>query len=360
MSQSTVASNGAPGFAKQMLRLVLSLLGLALDEADALYKRAVWIFIGLIAMIPIELALNFFGYPKVNNVIGLCLAAVTMVAFGKPKNVMAAGAASILIAKPIFGLYWDTLKWMLLGETVISFYLGHVSFAENPMVIFTIIAGCIPIVIMGKIWEKELGGTIGVEILYSGLIAMVVMDFMSLFPKEFWTSGSTTLAHIEHYSHRPGMAIAVLTMAALYIFVTMRSVRSDEKLKWVLAFGALGFISWLIFSPPPVVDVPLGEAEAAKSTVVATSAYKPVPLTIPTGKSIPADRPAGYYLAAVDCPASIVYDVVDSSTGNVVEQQDCASRRDPNRHIPLNTNLVIYQKADSGDPVDVIVYWKKL
>lgn len=376
MSQnnSGTLKHGAPGFAKQLLRLALSLFGLVIDEADALYNRAVRIFIGLIAVIPVELAYNVMGYPQVNIIISLCLATGTLIAFGKPKNIAAVAAVSVAKKtvlnkeqkvldkneppKTVFGLYWDALKWILLAETAISFYLAHVPFKENPMAIFAIIAGCIPIAMMGKIWEKELGGTLGIELGYSGLIAMVIMDFLSLFPAEFWTNSSPVLGGIVAKAHQPGMSLFLLLQTTLYIFLMIRMARAEKKGKYMFGFAVLGLISWYLFSPHG--EKGSGAPVADSSQSVAAGKMSTVPLTIPIGKSIPAIRPAGYYLAAVDCPASVVYDIVDSSTGNVMGQQDCAMQHDPKKSSPLNINLVIYQKGDDGSPVDVIVYWKKI
>ena len=183
---------------------------------------------------------------------------------------------------------------------------------------------------------------------------MVIMDFISLFPAEFWTSNSPALGGIAMQAHKPGMPLFLLLETTLYIFLMIRMARAEKKGKYFFGFAVLGLASWFFFTPP---SGPKNETRGETPVTIKTSS---VPLTIPTGKSIPANRPAGYYLASVDCPASIVYDIVDSSTGSVVEQQDCAQTRNPTKHIPLNTNLVIYQKADSGNPVDVIVYWKKI
>lgn len=230
---------------KQAGRIATGLKNTVVGEVTDWFWAATWAIGFFIASVAVGLYNQVHDNAGINIFISLIWVAATVGIVCYPEN-----AFWLTLVKK-FGA---TLKLLVMVETVVFFYLANVPFKENPVAFFAIIVGGTAISMMASTWKKELGGTVGIELIYSGLCAMVIMDFMSLFPAEFWTGGSQFLASIATLSHRPGMSLFILVQTALYIFFGRRAMVADKKMPYMLAFAALGVVSWLVIpsvSGPP-------------------------------------------------------------------------------------------------------------
>ena len=154
---------------------------------------------------------------------------------------------------------------------------------------------------------------------------------------------------------------------------TNKWVRKGLVVTVAFAFVALltpNFAQWVVTGSKGMVTTfdesfdssKVSVAEKAPQQALAApplSEFSTDAIVVPIGATIAVVRPVGHYLASVNCPKEVVMEVIDSSTGALVQQQDCnATIR--NGNLPLNIKLAFFQKGDDGEPVDVIVRWKKI
>jgi hypothetical protein len=91
----------------------------------------------------------------------------------------------------------------------------------------------------------------------------------------------------------------------------------------------------------------------------ASNGLPPVHLVVQPGQTEEVSRPFGHYLAGVSCTSEVVMEVTDANTGALIQQQDCdATVR--NGNLPLNIKLAFCIKGEDGEPVEVLVFWKKI
>lgn len=234
------------------LRLMMSLLGLAFDEANRLYWRLAELLVFLVLMVPFGLALNVAGYMEVNIWLSLLLASATMVAWWYPKH--AAGVAVLGAtkaraegkntfggAKEFMDGYWGILKKVLLVETTVFFYLGFIPFAANPGVFFVVIAGTIVVSLMADQWD--FGGGIGKNLAFYGVCVIMSFAVISLIPQGFWGGNNSFFGDwaTSIKTKEGGIFVLALLLTVIFtLFDKRSSVAKESK-------GSYTAIIWLLF-----------------------------------------------------------------------------------------------------------------
>lgn len=370
------------------LRLMMSLLGLAFDEANRLYWRLAELLVFLVLMVPFGLYLNVGGYMEVNIWLSLLLSCATMAAWWYPEH-----AASIAVlggvkakaeGKNVFaGMkefmdgYWGILKKVLLVETVLFFFLGFIPFAGNPGAFFVIIAGTIAVSLMADQWN--FGGGIGKNLAFYG--ACVIMSFavISLIPQEFWGGNKSFFGDwaTSIKAKKGGIfVLALLLTVILTLFDKRNSVATESKgsytvIIWIL-FGLIGFM----FMPPAFHKAPQaiqemwgghGQHETSHVTAspkAAQVARQPQTLMKPVlaiyGVATQAkDIPAGYQFSSAECPANAFMHIEGPNVPRGLSPIDCS------RTMTLTADMLVgarvgFEAINPNETVPVNAWYVKV
>lgn len=180
-----------------MLNLILALLGLseiALNSARRIHARLSGIIFILIAVILIGFGLNLVGLKGINLIFSLVFTAATIIFWTRPDNLViiagtGAGLGAVLNNIPrgiIYSMrkYFSFLGHILLWGSIITLFLGTLSFRENPMAFVGIIAALLVIKLAAYMWN--FGFTMYKHIIYYYAVIMFLAFTVSLVPGHTW------------------------------------------------------------------------------------------------------------------------------------------------------------------------------
>lgn len=181
----------------QLLRLAYAGGTLTLVQAQRLYARLIWIFVGAIGIILVGWLCNLAGWRGVSIGLSLVFTVLTIIVWFEPVRLaLVAGVGAVAGATPripgapvsmagrFLSVYIDILGKVLLWGSVLLFILGTVPFGERPSVIFGITAGLLLLVFIQ--WQWKIGTNRGKRLFHWYVSAMIVSFAISLVPGSVW------------------------------------------------------------------------------------------------------------------------------------------------------------------------------
>lgn len=181
----------------QLLRLAHAGGALTLVQAQRLYRKLVWSFLGVVTIVLVGWLFNLAGWRNVPIILSLVLTALTIIVWFEPVRlalVAGAGAAAgalpkvpgtpATVSEKFMSVYVDLLGKTLLWSSVLLFTLGTIPFGGNPFVIFGITAGLLLLTFIQ--WQWKMGTDSGKKLFRLYVCAMLVMFALSLIPGPTW------------------------------------------------------------------------------------------------------------------------------------------------------------------------------
>ena len=186
-----------------MLDFILMILGIgsrgtsySLARAISAYYWLVFILITTIGLISIGFGLNLLGVKGINLFLSLIFTITTIIIWSRPINLaIVAGIGAIVEklkenqtfsqgAEKFLGYYVQLLQQALLWGSIILFFLGTLSFQENPKAFIGILTAIILTSLVKIVWG--IGGELGKKFIYYYAAVMIAAFALTLIPSQLW------------------------------------------------------------------------------------------------------------------------------------------------------------------------------
>jgi len=213
-----------------MLNLILTLLGIgtrsanySLTQANLIYYRLVRIVFVLIGLVLAGFGLNLLGIKGINLFMSLIFTIATIIIWSKPINLAIVAGVGALIeklqenqkfsqgAEKFLGYYIQLLQQILLWGSIILFFLGTLSFQENPKAFIGMLATIILTSLVKIVWG--IGGELGKKFIYYYATTMIVVFALTLIPSQLWIKlTGYDIKGVVHMSESGKMAIEIKSL----------------------------------------------------------------------------------------------------------------------------------------------------
>ncbi|MFH1233294.1 MAG: hypothetical protein V1649_01425 [Patescibacteria group bacterium] len=160
------------------------------------YNVFIGIVLACIGVVFLGFLCNIAGVKGINILFSIAFAAIVLVLHFKPITiaiVAVAGAVEEALrnnsalsegAEKFLKIYMSLLHNVLLWGSIIFFFLGHVSFKENPWALVVIITTIFLLQLIFIVWK--IGGNFYKKIVYGSAMFILITSILSLIPRETW------------------------------------------------------------------------------------------------------------------------------------------------------------------------------